>query len=313
MISRRNIRIKVMQSLYALESYATEDQKNIALEQEKGLKLLVKNINQASELFNVSLLYLSKIMSYAAIDAQNRQAKYLPTQEDLNVSKKITDNYLLLELLENISFRKCVTEGNLEGKIEQENIKKVYQTLCQQETYLNYISTEERTKEEDKKIIKFIWEELMLADENFQDFMNDNFDGWEDDQELIKVLVGNFFSKPQKVNFQKFISFEKMDYAKELLTTTLEKETYLMECINPKLKNWDAERVAMIDLILLRLGLSELLYFPTIPTKVTINEYIEIAKKYSTDQSGQFVNGVLDNLLKELTQENKIRKIDRKS
>ena len=97
-----------------------------------------------------------------------------------------------------------------------------------------------------------------------------------------------------------------------MLHTTLEKEPYTSELIQPKLINWDAERVALIDMLLLKMGVSELLYFPTIPTKVTINEYIEIAKLYSTPQSGQFVNGVLDNVLKDLTKENKIHKEQRK-
>lgn len=300
-----------MQALYGLASFTLEEKKNIDTEKEKELKLLKSNIYQASDLFNISMLYLAKIMSYAAVDAQNRGSKMLPTEADLNVNTKITDNLFLIELMENLSFRKCVSEGHLEGKIEQDKVKKLYQLLSKQEEYLAYITNEERDKDEDRKIMKYIWKDLMLEDEDFQDYMNDNFDSWEDDRELTSMLIENYLQKPKKVNFQNFISTEKMEYARELFITSLEKEAVLMDYIQPKLKNWDAERVAMIDLILLRMGLAELLFFPTIPTKVTINEYIEIAKKYSTDQSGQFINGVLDNLLKDLTESNKIRKIDR--
>ncbi|HYC29601.1 MAG TPA: transcription antitermination factor NusB, partial [Chitinophagaceae bacterium] len=114
-----------------------------------------------------------------------------------------------------------------------------------------------------------------------------------------------------KVNFLNLISGEKREYAQSLMQTVLEKKEYCMELIGPKLINWDAERVALVDLLLLRMGVCEFLYFPTIPTKVTINEYIELAKLYSTPQSGQFVNGVLDNILKELEKDNQIRKQER--
>src|SRR5690606_17495936 len=120
-----------------------------------------------------------------------------------------------------------------------------------------------------------------------------------------------FFKSSSKINFLKLISGEKSEYAHSLLNTVLDKEQYCTELIQPKLINWDSERVALIDMLLLRMGVSELLYFPTIPTKVTINEYIELAKLYSTPQSGQFVNGVLDNILKDLTKENKIHKEER--
>ena len=128
----------------------------------------------------------------------------------------------------------------------------------------------------------------------------------------VKNKIVNSHKNQKNLNFLKFISSEKKEYAQSLLATVLEKEDYLLELIQPKFKNWDAERIATIDLTVLKMGVAELLYFPTIPTKVTINEYIEVAKQYSTEQSGQFVNGVLDNILKDLTKENVIRKIDRK-
>jgi N utilization substance protein B len=125
------------------------------------------------------------------------------------------------------------------------------------------------------------------------------------------MLMENFFRNGEKVNFLSLLSGEKKEYALELLKTTLEKEDFCMELINPKLDNWEAERIPVIDLLLLKMGVCEMLFFPTIPTKVTINEYIEVAKMYSTPQSGQFINGVLDNILKELEKDNKIGKQER--
>ena len=118
----------------------------------------------------------------------------------------------------------------------------------------------------------------------------------------------NYLSKNEGVSFTEILSKEKWDFAKNLLRTVNDKESHTLELIKPKLKNWDADRIAALDLIILQMGVCELLYFETIPTKVTINEYIDIAKAYSTTQSGQFINGLLDNIHKELSAENKIIK-----
>jgi len=128
---------------------------------------------------------------------------------------------------------------------------------------------------------------------------------------MMGILVGNYLSKPQLFNFMQLISREKLEYARDLLSTTINKKDYCMDLIKPKLQNWDPERIAAVDMLLMEMGVCEFLYFPTIPTKVTINEYIDLAKAYSTPQSGQFVNGILDNILKDLQQANLVEKIDR--
>jgi len=123
-------------------------------------------------------------------------------------------------------------------------------------------------------------------------------------------MVMQYLHKPSSMHLAQSVAPDKWQYARQLLDTVMEKEQYLMELIRPKLKNWDSDRIALIDMLLLKMGLTELLYFETIPTKVTINEYIDIAKDYSTQQSGQFVNGILDSIHKELISQNKIQKVD---
>ena len=134
------------------------------------------------------------------------------------------------------------------------------------------------------------------------------FINWDDDGEMMQTLVLNYLNRPGQNSFHDILSKEKWEFARNLLTTVQEKEAYTLELIKPKLNNWDAERIAALDLIILRMGVCEFLYFETIPTKVTINEYIDLAKDYSTVQSGQFVNGLLDSIHKELMTENKIDK-----
>ena len=124
----------------------------------------------------------------------------------------------------------------------------------------------------------------------------------------MQLLVLNIIQKPSSANFNTILTKDKLDFARELTQTVLDKEAHSRELIKPKLKNWDADRIASLDMIILQMGVCELLYFETIPTKVTINEYIDLAKDYSTPQSGQFVNGLLDNIHKELMASGKIVK-----
>jgi N utilization substance protein B len=130
---------------------------------------------------------------------------------------------------------------------------------------------------------------------------------------MLEQLVMNYLHKPGVYNTREMVSDEKWFFARDLLRTTLEKKEFCSTLINPKLKNWDADRIAVLDMILMRMGLCELLFFETIPTKVTINEYIDLAKAYSTPQSGHFVNGILDNIHKELVEAGRINKIDHKN
>jgi transcription antitermination protein NusB len=148
----------------------------------------------------------------------------------------------------------------------------------------------------------------MLPDEDFINHLEENFIHWDDDADMMVTLMDIFFQKPSAFNFGEMLSKEKWDFAKDLLNTVLDKKDYTLEIIKPKLKNWDVERIAALDMILMQMGVCELLYFETIPPRVTINEYIDLAKEYSTPQSGHFVNGILDNIHKELISQNKIHK-----
>lgn len=308
MISRRNIRVKVMQTLYTLAATeAGELEKNKKL----GSTILNDKLNRSLDLFTISLLYTFRIAQYAEKNAHQRASKYLPMPGDLNVSTKIAGNEYMWQTLSNQTFAEKIKDAKIEHFIDDEWIKKVYLQLIKTPEYGEYIADNSRDARKEKAIMQFIWTQQILENESLQEYFSEELPGWEDDREMTIMLLDNFFKNNTKINFLNLISAEKREYAHNLLHTVLEKEEYCMELIQPKLINWDAERVALVDLLLLRMGVCEMLYFPTIPTKVTINEYIEIAKLYSTPQSGQFVNGVLDNILKDLEKENKIRKEER--
>ncbi len=307
MISRRNIRVKVMQTLYTLATLndGAQGNKHIAS------KILNDKLDHVLDIFTVSVLYTLRIAQYAETDARNRGSRYLKVAEDQNINIQIADNSFVMKLLGNASLTEKIKKDKLERFIDEDQVKAAYHQLEKGEEYIKYISVKDHTPASDKEIIRHIWEKQVLENERLISHFNDELPGWEDDSELIMMLMQNFFNGTSKVNFLNLLSGEKKEYAQDLLMAVIEKEAYCMELIEPKLKNWDKDRVALIDLLLLRMGVCELLYFPTIPTKVTINEYIDIAKQYSTPQSGQFVNGVLDNILKEMQKEGKINKVDR--
>ena len=299
-----------MQSLYQLESMEQEFA-DVEEKSKKGLTILEEKLQQAGELFKVALLYMAKVAQFSEVDARQRSNKYLPTAEDLNVNTRIAGNTFLWHLLDNESFAEGIKQDKLEGRIQDDMVKKLYHSLTQKDIYQKYTEGTKREHASEKEIMKHIWRVEMLQDEDFQEYMNDNFDGWEDDEEMLLMLVEQFFKNPTQINFLQFVSQEKKEYARDLLRSVIEKDALFLSYIEPKLTNWDTDRVATIDMILLKMGVCEFLFFPTIPTKVTINEYIEIARAYSTPQSTQFVNGVLDNVVKELMLANKIRKIER--
>ena len=304
MISRRNIRIKVMQCLYAAESESTSSSET------SSLKLLKSYLDQTAELFAFCIFSIIEIARYAETDAKLRSSKHLPSYEDMHVNIKIAGNTLLWNILEKASFQTIIKQKHFAEKINQELIRKIYYSLVETELYKIYINEESRDKKSEKELLSFIFTDLMMANEEFTDFLEEYFLQWDDDAEMIYQMVLNYLSKPAAYEFNEVVGLEKSNYALNLLKTAIEKKDYTMEMIKPKLNNWDPERIAALDMILLRMGICEFLYFETIPTKVTINEYIDLAKSYSTQQSGQFINGILDSIHKELQAAGSIKKVE---
>lgn len=307
MISRRNIRVKVMQLLYMIES---ADSTNTF---KQPIQTLEKQLDKSRELFIYLIFFLSEIARYAETNAQKRANKNLPSQSDLNVNIKIAGNEFIWSLLENKSYQKAIENDKPESTIDMDLVKKIYNNLIETPEYKQYITEQSRDKAKEREIIKLIFTQLMLPNEDFINHIEEHYNNWDDDAEMMDQLVLTYIQKPNSVKLDQLMGADKWDFARNLLRTAIEKKEYCAELIKPKLKNWDADRIAQLDMILMRMGICELLYFETIPTKVTINEYIDLAKEYSTAQSGQFVNGILDNIHKELTTEGKISKISFKN
>ena len=272
------------------------------------LTILTKKIEQSRQLFTYLIYFITEDGRYSETDAKQKAGKLLPTAGDLAINTKIAGNELLWRIIEDTSFKKAVAEFKLEQTIDRELLKRMYNDLVNTPEYNDYIEMQSRDKKLERKILEFIFTDLLLPNQDFISHIEESFINWDDDAEMMQALVLGYFNKPAQQNFQDILSKDKWDFSKSLLSTVLDKSQVTLELIKPKLKNWDADRIASLDLIILQMGVCEFLYFDTIPTKVTINEYIDLAKAYSTLQSGQFVNGLLDNIHKELTAENKIQK-----
>lgn len=291
-----------MQSLYTLDSISSD------LKPGQAVNLLRKQIDQSRQLFVYLVYFISEVARYAEKDALKKASKHLPTQDDLNINTKIVGNQLLWRILEEPGYKGAVSETKPHLIADEELLRKTYLALIASEEYQEYILVQGRDKKGEKDILEFIFTNLMLPNENFISHVEEHFINWDDDAEMMNILIQNFLQKPGSYDFTDIVSKEKWDFAKGLLETTIEKKEVSMELLKPKLKNWDAERIAALDLIIIQMGICEFLFFETIPTKVTINEYIDLAKDYSTPQSGQFINGILDNIHKELTTEGRINK-----
>ena len=291
-----------MQTLYSIDTMSGDSKPG------EPLTILTKKIEESRNLFTYLIYFITEVARFSETDARQKASKHLPTAGDLTINTKIAGNELLWKIVEEQSFKAALADAKLASIPNDDLLKKIYIDLIASPEYKDYIELQSRDKKSEKKIFEFIFSDLMLPNENFINHVEEHFINWDDDAEMMQTLVSNYLGKPGQQSFADILSKDKWDFAKTLLSTVLDKTEHSLELIKPKLKNWDADRIAALDLIILQMGVCEFLYFETIPTKVTINEYIDIAKAYSTPQSGQFVNGLLDNIHKELTAENKIEK-----
>jgi N utilization substance protein B len=296
-----------MQTLYTL------DAQEQAVKPGEPVRILQKHFDQSRQLLTYLIYFITEVARYAETDSGIRASKHLPSEADLNVNIKLAGNQYLWKMLEDDSLKRAFTVDKPHLQENGELIRKMYIELAKTAEYQKYIAVQGRDKKSEKDMIEFIFAGLLFPSEPFLHHIEELFTNWDDDGEMISQIVMSYLAKPGSVNFQEMISKEKWEFAKGLLLTVADKKDVIMNLITPKLQNWDPERIATLDMILMQMGIVEFLYFETIPPKVTINEYIDLAKEYSTPQSGQFVNGILDNIHKELVKDEKMHKINFKA
>lgn len=304
MLSRRNVRIKVMQMLYSMSRDS-----NLGLNE--VINRYRSSVQKSFELYLFNLLSLMRITGYASQDAAKKMAKLLPTEEDKQFTAKLGDNGLMRSLTVNEGLQGLFRKFKLSHRFDTDNVRLFYTDFAKTDEYKDYLLQEEGDEESHREILLTLYKHL-LNSESYNDFVEDNFSNWTDDKSLIAGAIKKTIKAlPATEDFyEEYRPGEETteEFGEKLLRRACEDDEELLSIIEPTLRNWDADRVAVIDMILLKMALCELINFPTIPTKVTLNEFVEISKLYSTDKSKDFINGILDRLMKQLNKDGKIQK-----
>ena len=310
MISRRVIRIKVLQVLYAF--YTSPDKSINHTEKE-----LFFSIQKTYDLYHYLLDLAIEISKHAEAVIELRKKKHFPTAEDLNPNTRFVHNQLINQLKTNESLTNYLEKSKLSWVNEADLIKKISNTLIETDFYKSYISAKENSYQADKKFVEQFFSEVILQSEDLHHVLEEQSIYWNDDIDfVVSMIIKTFkkfkeFTREDKALLPIFKDEEDRQFAKDLYRKTILSHDELKKVVETYTVNWDVDRIAFIDELILELAISEFLYFPSIPTKVTLNEYIELSKYYSTQKSRNFINGILDKALKALKTENKILKAGR--
>ncbi|MEO6130509.1 MAG: transcription antitermination factor NusB [Saprospiraceae bacterium] len=304
MVSRRSIRVKVMQLLYSLDRDPGVDHQEILKRYDTAVDLAFESL-----LFNLYLLM--EITHYAVVDRDNRQAKLRPEPDDLNWNAKLFENDLIQSLFSNKILRKYFDERSFKSRLDPDMLLKMYSSFSKSPEYRTYIFTD-IDEAGHKELLLNIYRDIRKND-IYEEIVDDQYPFWQEDKSLVIGAFKKILKQLPEKNDKFFDEYRPdddtvIDFGRKLLAITMEQNDELGKLIEPTLKNWDMERLAVIDVIIIKMALIEFLFFPTIPTKVTLDEYVDVSKEYSTPKSKDFVNGILDKLMKTLTEENKIKK-----
>jgi len=310
MISRRIIRTKVLQVLYAY--YSSEDKSINNTEKE-----LFFCIQKAYDLYHYLFVLAIEIADYAENRIEIKRNKYQPSYEELNPNTKFISNQVISQFRKNRQLHAYLEQRKLSWKDSPELIKELYLMMLDSEIYTNYMSDDTRSYLDDRKFIEKLFNKIILVAEDLYIELEEKSIYWNDDLDFVVPMViktlkrFNELSGADQALMPMFKDQEDRDFAKDLLRKSILNHDELRQLIKEHSKNWDVERIAFMDILIMQLAITEFLYFPSIPTKVTLNEYIELSKFYSTEKSRNFINGILDKTLKDLKQSEKITKLGR--
>ena len=308
MINRVLLRIKILQIVYA---YYKGHSASVALAE----KELFYSVEKTYELYFQLLQLAVEVTNYASNKIDARKNKLRPSDDDLNPNTRFVDNSFVTQLSKNVQLQNYIKENKISWDNNQDTVKTVYELVAASDSYVEYMSAEKADYAADKDIWRKIYKKIILQSEEFSDSIEDQSIYWTDDLEIVISFIIKTIKKFDLVNgvdqplLPMFKDEEDAEFAGKLLKNSLEKEKEYRKMIDSHTNNWELDRIAFMDIIIMQTALAEIMTFPTIPVNVTLNEYIEISKNYSTDRSATFINGVLDNIVKELKAENKLIKV----
>lgn len=310
MLSRRHLRIKVLHALY---EWSHNPDQTLA----KGLQRLNASIDNIYRLYFLELKLLVEILRIAEDEIERRKQKKLPTEEDLNPPLNFVKNGFLNWLADNNSFIKAVEQNKISWREEREILRKIFREFTNSEEYQQYQRLSKPGIKDDRKVIRGLYGGFVVNSGLIHQIYEDRDIHWADDLDAAQMIVSKTMKRynedsDEMTPLPRLIKDkDDLDFARTLYTKVVNNSKRYEEMIREKARHWELERIAQIDMILMKQALAELISFNEIPVKVTLNEYIELSKEYSTPKSGNFINGVLDKLKDELTAEGEIRKIGR--
>ena len=307
MINRVLIRLKVVQIAYA---YYQNGGKNL----DTAEKELFFSLSKAYDMYNYLLLLMVEITKQAERKQNAAKSKLLPTAEELYPNTKFVENRFIAQL----EMNKQLLEFSETQKKTWENDSEFVKSLCEKimdsDIYKEYMASETSSYEEDRELWRKIYKRIIFNNAELDQVLEDQSLYWNDDKEIVDTFVLKTIKRFEEKNganqelLPEFKDEEDQDFARRLFRRTILNADYYRHLISENTRNWELDRVAFMDVIIMQIALAEILSFPNIPVSVSLNEYVEIAKLYSTPKSGSFINGTLDGIVNILKKENKLTK-----
>lgn len=316
MLSRRHLRIKVLQALYAFFQSLND---RIDL----GEKELFKSVNKIYEIYIYQISLILEVAEFANKRLEENKKKFFPTEDDLNPSRRFIENQVIAQIANNEDFKKLQDVYKINWSNEEEMIRKLYVEIRDSSDYQNYMGLKDHTYNDDREILVKILKKQFLRSESLHYFFEEKNIHWSDDfftANMLAIKTLKHYKESFDRNYKLPTLFknddfdetnEDKEFVKQLFRKSIIKSDEYEVIIEAKVKNWEMERIAVMDVLLIKMALAELLEFSSIPIKVTLNEYIELAKMYSTPKSKIFVNGILDKVIAELKENKQIKKTGR--
>jgi N utilization substance protein B len=316
MLGRRHFRIKVLQSLYA---YFLGGEARI----EVAEKNLLLSIDKVYELYFLQLSFLLEVIHFYKFRMEESKSKFFPTDEELNPSQKLLENRVIVQLQQNREIADMIARYKIFWTEEQEMVRKVQQKLKTSKDLSEYLNSGVSSFEEDQDFAGKLFRKFIVKSGDLESFCEERNIHWADDYDVAAIFILKSF-KLMNVNFSERDSLpglltkdsgtdedDDRKFLLDLFRKTIKHSEEFEKLIDARTKNWELERIALTDIILIKMALAEFLHFSQIPVKVTMNEYIEISKEFSSVKSKSFINGILDKLVTDLTEDKKIKKTGR--
>ena len=307
MINRVLIRLKIVQIVYA---YYQNGGKNL----DTAEKELFFSMSKAYDMYNYLLLLMVEITKQAERKQNAAKSKLLPTAEELYPNTKFINNRFIAQLEVNKQLLEFSETQKKTWENEAEFVKSLCEKIQESDIYKEYMESTTSSYEEDRELWRKLYKRIIFNNDELDQVLEDQSLYWNDDKEIVDTFVLKTIKRFEEQNGAKqellpeFKDEEDQDFARRLFRRAILNADYYRHLISENTRNWDLDRVAFMDVIIMQIALAEILSFPNIPVSVTLNEYVEIAKLYSTPKSGSFTNGTLDGIVKALKEDNKLTK-----